>query len=481
MATTKMLASDGAAYCPHLTPRECQILELLNVGLSNEQIARRLGITRGSGAARVGRILMKFGGGPRYEVVRRARELGIIVTPKGGGLQPPPPRKPPSRVHLTPRELSVLELMNRGLDNAQIAGRLQIAESAARTYCARVGTTLGGGTRFEVVQAARRLKLVRTLDGVGPAPPNRRRRDVPHLTAREHDTLELMNRGLGNAQIAKALGVGLAGANAYVNHVFASLNAISRYDAVRKARDLGLVRPPVSGGLKEVSLSRFQQRVLRHVARHRTNTQIAERLGRSLDAVTSALQIARDKFKVETTAEAIDRAIDLGILAIPKPSEAANPFSKRDFDVLEGLFAGLMHREIAAEIDMCIGNVGVRIARMKSRLRVHSTEELLDEVERLNLYEPRLPRKRLVERKVLAKRKPPSYGVIALTPRQIEVIEALARHPNTHLPVVASDLGISPHTLIGHLMKIRHRMGVRLSSSVAAEAQKLGIIRSRAR
>jgi DNA-binding CsgD family transcriptional regulator len=71
--------------------------------------------------------------------------------------------------------------------------------------------------------------------------------------------------------------------------------------------------------------------------------------------------------------------------------------------------------------------------------------------------------------------------VKVLTPRQIDVIEAVARRPDTRLPEIALDLGISPNTLQGHLMNIRQRLGVHKSRDVAEEAFKLGIVRMRKR
>lgn len=395
----------STGYRPHLAPRELTILDLMNAGLTDAQIAKRLRLTKGSASASVGRIRLKFGGGARYDVVQRARALGILRTPKGGGLQPP-----------------------------------------------------------------------RRARGQRRAPSRR-----PHLTRRELDVLDLMNRGLTNGQIAKALGVTLSSANSYVTNVRTRIGGTTRFEVVQRARQLQFVKTPANGGLQEIVLTPFQTRVLELAAQHLTNTQIGKRLRRTLDAVTDALKYARKKLRVKTTVEALDRAVDLGLLTIPKQTDAPNPFSQRELDILEGLFGGLMHREIAAELGITIGNVGGRIQQMKSKVRAHDIEELLDEVERLRLYTPRRPRKRLIARDVLAKRRSASHGVKVLTRRQIEVIEAVARHPDAVLPEIALDLGISPNTLQGHLTNIRQRLGVHKSRDVAEEAYKLGIVRMRKR
>jgi DNA-binding NarL/FixJ family response regulator len=380
----------STGYCPHLAPRELTILELMNAGWSDAQIAKRLCLTKGSASASVGRIRLKFGGGARYDIVQRARALGLVHKPKDGGLQPPR-RTHPRNVHLTSTERNILELMNRGLDNAEIGERVGIAARSAQTYAHRIGSKLGGGTRFEVVQAARRLGLVRTLARTGPTAPEPVRPNAPHLTRRELDVLDLMNRGFTNGQIAEALGVTFSSANSYVTNVRTRIGGTTRYEVARRARQLLLVKTPADGGLQEIALTPFQTRVLELAAQHLTNTQIGKRLRRTLDAVTDALKYARKKLGMKTTVEALVRAVDLGLLTIPKQTDAPNPFSQRELDILEGLFAGLMHREIADELGITIGNVGGRIQQMKSKVRAHDVEELLDEVERLRLYTPRQP------------------------------------------------------------------------------------------
>lgn len=459
-----------SVYRPHITPREREVLDLLNRGLSCPQIARRLGITRNSAGATAGRIGIKLGGGRRYEIVQRALALGFIKAPKTGGLQPP---KRPSHVELTAREQSVLELMNRGLSNAAIAERLRLAIRSVTTYVSRVEAKMGGGTLFQAVQTARALGLVKPFTRLGPAAPRPVRTDVPNLTARQREVLELMNRGLTNAHIAKALHITPQVARSYAAIVSSSLNATSRFDAVRRARELGFIQTPPGGGIQEITLTPLQQRCLCLAARHLTNTQIGRRLGRPLDAVTDALKYARKKFGVKTTVEVIDIAVDRGLLNIPKPTQTRNPITKRDYEVLEGLFGGLMYREIAASIGIGMGNVSSRIARMKSAFRVHTTDELLDEIERLHLYQPHRPRAPRIARKTLAKRNEPVYGIMALTARKVEVIEAFAHHPNAPFPTIAAELGISLSTLKGHLAQIRNRTGAHKSRNAPQEYKKL--------
>src|SRR5579875_1987015 len=146
----------------------------MNQGLTDAQIAKRLNLTRGSAAASVGRIRLKFGGGARHDVVTRARTLGIIRAPKGSAAKPPAraqtrsarrsaaQRAMPSTPCLTACELQVLDLMNRGLSNGEIAVKLGVTLPSVNSYVTNVRTRIGGATRFEVVRRAREMKLVKT-------------------------------------------------------------------------------------------------------------------------------------------------------------------------------------------------------------------------------------------------------------------------------------------------------------------------------
>jgi DNA-binding NarL/FixJ family response regulator len=63
---------------------------------------------------------------------------------------------------LSPREREVLELLVDGLAIAQIARRLFISESTAKTHVANIYEKLGAGNRAQAVMAAVRLGLVET-------------------------------------------------------------------------------------------------------------------------------------------------------------------------------------------------------------------------------------------------------------------------------------------------------------------------------
>ena len=62
-----------------LTPREHDVLELLAVGLSNKQIASKLGISSHTAKFHIGAILSKLDAATRTEAVVRAVQRGLIV------------------------------------------------------------------------------------------------------------------------------------------------------------------------------------------------------------------------------------------------------------------------------------------------------------------------------------------------------------------------------------------------------------------
>jgi DNA-binding CsgD family transcriptional regulator len=61
-----------------LSPRECEILELLASGASNKEIARRLGISPNTVKTHAARVYEKLEVGKRMQAVEKARFLAMI-------------------------------------------------------------------------------------------------------------------------------------------------------------------------------------------------------------------------------------------------------------------------------------------------------------------------------------------------------------------------------------------------------------------
>ncbi len=65
-------------------------------------------------------------------------------------------------VTLTPREDEILQLLAEGLSAAQVAARLYISPSTAKTHMSKLYDKLGAGNRTQAVMNAVRLGLVST-------------------------------------------------------------------------------------------------------------------------------------------------------------------------------------------------------------------------------------------------------------------------------------------------------------------------------
>jgi len=88
----------------------------------------------------------------------------------------------------------------------------------AETMVERIATVLAGGTAF---------------DSAG--------HEVPALTARQVEVLELLAQGHGNKEIRHRLGIAERTVRAHLTDLFQSLGAQTRVQAILRAREFGLI------------------------------------------------------------------------------------------------------------------------------------------------------------------------------------------------------------------------------------------------
>lgn len=102
---------------------------------------------------------------------------------------------------------------------------------------AEIERSLDAASRGEVVFSAAIAERVLSFFAGGS------RRDAgpfSALTAREHEVLDLVARGLTNAEVARRLFVSDKTVRNHVSNVFAKLHVAGRAEAVARARDAGL-------------------------------------------------------------------------------------------------------------------------------------------------------------------------------------------------------------------------------------------------
>jgi DNA-binding NarL/FixJ family response regulator len=145
---------------------------------------------------------------------------------------------------LSPREIEILELAQKGLHNREIAQVLELSEGTVRNYLSSIYESLNARNRIEAIQSAIELGL---LTPKGVILPEHEESDLsmPYagLSSREIEILELAQKGLTNREIAETLGLSDGTVRNYFSNIYDDLNSPTRAEAIQRAVELGLLTP----------------------------------------------------------------------------------------------------------------------------------------------------------------------------------------------------------------------------------------------
>jgi two-component system, NarL family, response regulator LiaR len=91
------------------------------------------------------------------------------------------------------------------------------------------------------IWAGVRLTRPKIIEVSGPFELNEANLQVVGISKREHEVLELMSHGHSNQEIAEMLFVSASTVKTHVSNVLAKLDATRRTQAIRRAKELGII------------------------------------------------------------------------------------------------------------------------------------------------------------------------------------------------------------------------------------------------
>lgn len=136
------------------------------------------------------------------------------------------------------------------------------------------------------------------------------------VTDRELQVLRHAQVGMSNSEIAEKMKLSEGTVRNYLSSLYAKLDVDSRTEAIFKAVELKLLQPinDIDSCAQEHDLNDREIEVLALVQEGLTNQQIADRIQLSRGTIRNYLHYAYKKLDVNTRAEAVFRAVRLGIL-----------------------------------------------------------------------------------------------------------------------------------------------------------------------
>lgn len=158
-------AGDGAKRLSRLSPVETRVAQLVAEGLTNQQIARRVGRTEDGVKSCVLRLFSKLGVTNRVQL---ATFVTVAAGPDGVDREQPGAaggeRVADPLAGLTSRQAEVARLIAQGLSNQEITARLFLSIDTVKTHVSKVLAATGTRNRTELaaLMAAGQLMPVAT-------------------------------------------------------------------------------------------------------------------------------------------------------------------------------------------------------------------------------------------------------------------------------------------------------------------------------
>jgi len=133
-----------------LTAREVQVLSLIADGMTNEEVAKQLGIARHTVKSHMAHILDALGAQNSAHAVAIAHCRGQIE----------PRRRVPWNADVSYREVQVLEGVAVGMTDLQIGRKLWVSQHTIKSHLRRIYGKLGVCSRAQAVDTAFRSGLL---------------------------------------------------------------------------------------------------------------------------------------------------------------------------------------------------------------------------------------------------------------------------------------------------------------------------------
>jgi len=90
----------------------------------------------------------------------RSQTIVVKEVPVAAGERFIPDERKREDLHITRRELEILELIAQGLSNREIAGKLFVSENTVKTHSSRIFDKLGARRRTQAVQLGKQFGLL---------------------------------------------------------------------------------------------------------------------------------------------------------------------------------------------------------------------------------------------------------------------------------------------------------------------------------